>query len=106
VAQISASFCRPCGRLFLDSDGPRTGSKQRVKTILVVDDNRDAADLIAMLVYVKGHRALVAHHSKTGQEIAHKVMSDIIIPPRRTARLRRLDNDQEVASRWCASREA
>src|SRR4051812_29957119 len=48
------------------------------KTVLIVDDNYDAADLLAMFVHGKGHRALVAYDSKSGLEIALGIKPDVI----------------------------
>lgn len=48
------------------------------KTILIVDDNRDAADSLAMLIRNEGYRALIAYDSQTGLELANESSPDII----------------------------
>src|SRR5258707_1035806 len=49
------------------------------KTILIVDDNRDAADSLAMLLEIKGHKVLIAYDAETGLEIAHQASPDVVI---------------------------
>src|SRR3982750_1612873 len=49
------------------------------KTVLIVDDNRDAADSLAMLLEIKGHKVLTAYDAETGLEIAHAASPDVII---------------------------
>lgn len=49
------------------------------KRVLIVDDNRDAADLLAILVRVAGHNTLVAYDSLTGLALAREQTPDIII---------------------------
>ena len=40
-----------------------------VKTVLIVEDNVDAADSLAMLIELRGHKALIAHDAETGGDI-------------------------------------
>jgi two-component system CheB/CheR fusion protein len=49
------------------------------RTILIVDDNHDAADTLAMLVRLKGHRAVVAYDAMTGLELAKRLTPDIVV---------------------------
>jgi CheY-like chemotaxis protein len=49
------------------------------KTLLIVDDNRDAADSLAMLLEIKGHKVLTAYDAETGLEVAHQASPDVII---------------------------
>ena len=49
------------------------------KTVLIVEDNVDAADSLAMLIELKGHKALIAHDAETGLEVAHAAVPDVII---------------------------
>jgi CheY-like chemotaxis protein len=48
------------------------------KKILVVDDYRDAADSLALLLRIKGHDSLVAYDAQTGFVIAQQAGLDII----------------------------
>src|SRR4051812_6195176 len=50
-----------------------------MKTVLIVDDNRDAADTLAVLVRIAGHKPTVAYDTQTGFSLAHSVRPDIII---------------------------
>ena len=47
-------------------------------TVLIVDDNRDAADTLAMLVKVAGFDASVAYDTQSGIALAHEILPDII----------------------------
>jgi CheY-like chemotaxis protein len=47
-------------------------------TILIVDDNRDAADTLAMLIEREGYRTLTAYDASTGLQLARDVSPDII----------------------------
>ena len=49
------------------------------KTILIVDDNQDAADSLAMLFEIKGHKVFTAYDAETGLELAHQASPDVII---------------------------
>jgi DNA-binding response OmpR family regulator len=49
------------------------------KRILVVDDNRDAADLTAQLLELHGHQTLVAYGGKQGVEIALTFDPDVLL---------------------------
>lgn len=49
------------------------------RRILVVDDNRDAADLTAQLLELHGHQALVAYGGKQGVEIALRYGPDVVL---------------------------
>jgi CheY-like chemotaxis protein len=48
------------------------------KVVLVVDDNKDAADTLGLLLRYRGHTVHVAHDSVTGLELALRFMPDII----------------------------
>src|SRR4051812_32875563 len=50
-----------------------------MKTVLVVDDNRDAADTLALLLSMKGHKALTAYDAQAGLVLADSAMPDVII---------------------------
>ena len=47
--------------------------------VLVVDDNRDAADTLGALIRFKGHRASVAYDADTGFRMAERSVPDIIL---------------------------
>src|SRR3954465_12765389 len=55
------------------------GFTMRKKTILIVDDNQDAAESLAMVFQIKGHKVLTAYDAETGLEIAHRASPDVII---------------------------
>lgn len=52
---------------------------ESLKTILIVDDNRDAADTLAMLVELYGHKVSVAYDVASGLALAHQLMPDVIL---------------------------
>lgn len=47
-------------------------------TILIVDDNRDAADTLAMLIKGEGYRAITAYDASAGLQLAREVSPHII----------------------------
>ena len=47
--------------------------------VLVVDDNRDSADTLALLVKLQGHKAFVAYASREGIRLAATVLPDLVI---------------------------
>jgi len=57
----------------------------KFKTIVVVDDNQDAADTLAMLIRTEGHLVFVAYDAQTGFRLAqesspHIIFHDIAMP--------------------------
>jgi CheY-like chemotaxis protein len=54
-------------------------ANMKPRTILVVDDNHDAANVLAALIRAKGHHALVAYDTATGFELAVQSNPDVII---------------------------
>ena len=48
------------------------------KSVLIVDDNRDAADTLAILIRMAGCEASVAYDTETGITLAHASPPDII----------------------------
>lgn len=61
---------------------PRTGT---VKQVLVVDDNRDAAETLSAILHMAGHEVKVAHDGVTGLEVAlrdkpHAILLDLGLP--------------------------
>lgn len=55
---------------------PAGGAKQR---ILVIEDNRDAAESIQMLLRLEGHDVKVALTAQSGLEIAHDFLPQVIL---------------------------
>lgn len=53
--------------------------KKATKKILIVDDNRDAADSLAELASSAGHSVRVAYHAVTGLMMATELVPDIIM---------------------------
>ncbi|MDB5810417.1 MAG: histidine kinase [Betaproteobacteria bacterium] len=49
------------------------------KIVLVVDDNHDAADSLAILIRLRGHQSLVAYDTATGLKLAEETNPDVII---------------------------
>jgi CheY-like chemotaxis protein len=47
--------------------------------ILIVDDNRDAADMLAMLLELTGHETFTAHDGMAAVEAAAKLDPDVIL---------------------------
>ena len=47
-------------------------------TILMVDDNQDAADVLAILLRNAGYETLVAYDTEAGMTLAHKSLPDFI----------------------------
>ena len=59
-----------------DSTAPAAVPPRRV---LIVDDNRDAADSLAMLVEHGGHTALVAYDGATALEAVERERPDVVL---------------------------
>ena len=53
-------------------------SEKTRKTVLIVDDNRDAADTLAILVRIAGCEASVAYDTETGITLANAAPPDFI----------------------------
>jgi CheY-like chemotaxis protein len=47
--------------------------------VLIVDDSRDIADSLAMLVQMEGHESFVAYDAAAGLGLAARVLPDLII---------------------------
>ena len=47
--------------------------------VLVVDDNRDVADSLGMMVKIEGHEVFVAYDTAAGLRLAAEVVPDLII---------------------------
>ncbi len=71
----SVKACR-CGEEPSRTDGAEFGPRRR---ILVVDDNRDGASSLAMLLAVMGHDTRIAHDGLEGVELAEAFRPDLIV---------------------------
>ncbi|CDY76360.1 Chemotaxis protein methyltransferase CheR [Caballeronia glathei] len=60
----------------LPGEQPAPGGALRV---LVIDDNRDSADSLAMLIGLKGHEARVAYDGAHGLAIAREFLPDLVL---------------------------
>ncbi|MGE0311490.1 MAG: PAS domain-containing protein [Lautropia sp.] len=49
------------------------------RRVLVVDDNRDAADSLGMLLELAGHVAQVAYDARQGLELAERLRPDVVL---------------------------
>ena len=47
--------------------------------VLVVDDNRDAADSLALLLRMSGHEVSTAYDGHSGMEVAQRIAPDCVI---------------------------
>ncbi len=55
------------------------GMSEKIKTtVLIVDENEDAADTLAMLIQHAGYEALVAYDTETGIALANDSLPDFI----------------------------
>ena len=54
-------------------------SAARPLSILVVEDNRDAAESLQMLLELSGHRAVVAYTGQEGLELAQRIRPDVAL---------------------------
>ena len=52
---------------------------EALKTILIVDDNHDAADTLAVSIRDYGHKVLVAYDTASGLALAHQWVPDVIL---------------------------
>lgn len=48
-------------------------------TVVVVDDNRDAADTLSLLFHVMGHKVHVAYDAATGSKLVLEMQPDLAI---------------------------
>lgn len=57
----------------------RNEPDQASKRVLVIDDNRDAADSIRMLLEMEGHNARCAYDGKDGLELARSFQPELVL---------------------------
>ena len=65
-------------------DGPssnhdETGREGRSRRVLIIEDNRDSAELLAMCLAAEGIEALTAHDGVGGLEVARKHRPDVVV---------------------------
>ena len=76
----------------------------KIKRIVIVDDNRDSADTLAMLIQTEGHSVFVAYDAQTGLRLAqesspHIIFHDIAMPGiDGYAAARRLRSEERIKS--------
>ena len=94
----------PCGREGSKPGRPVGGKSLR---ILIVEDNRDAAESLRMLLELSGHEATTVHTRAAGVEAARQVRPDVVLcdiglpggmDGYAVARALRADPDQAVAT--------
>lgn len=56
---------------------PAAAGRARLR-ILVVDDNRDAAESLSLILQLRGHATLVAHDGPRGIEAARSLRPDVV----------------------------
>jgi CheY-like chemotaxis protein len=61
------------------ADNTPTRTSERVQNILVVDDNADAADVLAEILRASGHRVHVAHTPEDGLALFQNNLIDLAI---------------------------
>mgnify|MGYP003576701558 CR=1 FL=1 len=62
-----------------ESHAPATGKRGKSFRILIVDDNRDSAESMAMLQELNGHDTRVAHHGTDALEIAADFRPEVVL---------------------------
>jgi PAS domain S-box-containing protein len=81
----------------LPSAGPRAAVMH--KRVLIIDDNRDAADSMAVLLRLDGHEVVTAYSAEEGIEIVHASTPDVVLLDIGLPRM----NGYEAARRLIAS---
>ena len=76
VVRLPVSRGVPVRETQSQTDGAAFGPRRR---ILVVDDNRDGASSLAMLLTVMGHDTRIAHDGLEGVELAEAFRPDLIV---------------------------
>jgi signal transduction histidine kinase/DNA-binding response OmpR family regulator len=68
-----------------EASGPTTAaetaerSAENSRRVLVVDDNRDAAETLALMLELHGHQVKVAHDGRSGLKVAREYQPDVIL---------------------------
>ncbi|MED5618315.1 PAS domain-containing protein [Ideonella sp. BN130291] len=61
------------------SIAPGPGGQAPVLRVLVVDDNRDAAESLAMILELTGHEVALAHDGPTALDLALRFLPDLVL---------------------------
>jgi PAS domain S-box-containing protein len=61
------------------ADGAATGAAGSGRRVLVVDDNQDAADALAMLLHALGHETCVAYDGRSAFELANRLRPEFAL---------------------------
>jgi two-component system CheB/CheR fusion protein len=77
VVYLPASHQEPGASL--PAGQPRSEKNDHARRVLVVDDNVDAADSLAMMVRLWGHNVLVAHSGQAALEMAQSQPPDVVL---------------------------
>lgn len=59
--------------------GRTTPAMSIQRKVLIVDDNVDAADSLALILRAMGHQVDVAHDGRSGVEISRRMRPDIVL---------------------------
>jgi PAS domain S-box-containing protein len=62
----------------VDANGDATTATTRLR-VLIIEDNRDVANMVSMLVSLLGHEVLAAHTGDHGIEIARTKQPDVVL---------------------------
>lgn len=76
VVRLPVSYCGPLREQPSQPNGAAVGPRRR---ILIVDDNRDGASSLAMLLTVMGHDTRTAHDGLEGLDLAEAFRPDLIV---------------------------
>lgn len=61
----------------LNHDGARRDGRSR--RVLIIEDNRDAAELLAMCLAAEGIESLLAHDGVSGLDVARRHRPDVVV---------------------------
>jgi len=79
-----------------DGGNGQTGKAAFCWRILIVDDNRDSAESLAMLLQLLGHEVRVAYDGETGLSVAQQFSPDIVLLDIGLPRLSGLETAQRI----------
>lgn len=66
-------------RVARDGDRPAAGGETPSQSILVIDDNRDAADSLALVLKMAGHKTEVAYDGPSAIDAALRIRPDLVV---------------------------